>query len=120
MKFRTLQDNLRRALWGRIAAGELTGIHLAEQTGFKQAHISNFLNRKRGLSVEGMDKLNTSLENTTGSFVTMASLDSGKFVLHVTQTFNNAFEKGNKWEELLGVLDAATGFENAKILLKKL
>ena len=57
MKFKTLQDNLRRALWGRIAAGELTGIHLAEQTGFKQAHISNFLNRKRGLSVEGMDKV---------------------------------------------------------------
>jgi len=57
VKFKTLQDNLRRALWGRIAAGELTGIHLAEQTGFKQAHISNFLNRKRGLSVEGMDKV---------------------------------------------------------------
>ncbi|HSS99699.1 MAG TPA: LexA family transcriptional regulator, partial [Terriglobales bacterium] len=52
-----LQDNLRRTLWGRIATGELTGIQLAEQTGFKQAHISNFLNRKRGLSVEGMDKV---------------------------------------------------------------
>jgi hypothetical protein len=57
MKFKTLQDNLRRNLWGRIATGELTGIQLAEQTGFKQAHISNFLNRKRGLSVEGMDKV---------------------------------------------------------------
>ena len=57
MKFKTLQDNLRRALWGRIATGELTGIHLAEQTGFKQAHISNFLNRKRGLSIEGTDKV---------------------------------------------------------------
>jgi hypothetical protein len=57
VKFKTLQDNLRRALWGRIATGELTGIHLAEQTGFKQAHISNFLNRKRGLSIEGMDKV---------------------------------------------------------------
>ena len=32
-------------------------MHLAEQTGFKQAHISNFLNRKRGLSLEGMDKV---------------------------------------------------------------
>jgi len=57
VKFTTLQDNLRRALWGRIATGELTGIRLAEETGFKQAHISNFLNRKRGLSVEGMDKV---------------------------------------------------------------
>ena len=57
MKFKTLQDNLRRTLWGRIAKGELTGLYLAEQAGFQQAHISNFLNRKRGLSLEGMDKV---------------------------------------------------------------
>jgi hypothetical protein len=57
MKFRMLQENLRKNLWERIDAGELTGLRLAEQTGFKQAHISNFLNRKRGLSLEGMDKV---------------------------------------------------------------
>jgi len=57
MKFKILQDNLRKILWDRIEAGELTGLRLAQQTGFKQAHISNFLNRKRGLSLEGMDKV---------------------------------------------------------------
>ena len=57
MKFRVLQDNLRKILLQRISSGELTGLHLAQQTGFKQAHISNFLNRKRGLSLEGMDKV---------------------------------------------------------------
>jgi hypothetical protein len=57
MKFRALQENLRKTLWSRIAEGDLTGLRLAEQTGFKQAHISNFLNRKRGLSLEGMDKV---------------------------------------------------------------
>src|SRR3979411_1268790 len=57
MKFRTLQDNLRKALLQRIDEGDLTGLRLAGQTGFKQAHISNFLNRKRGLSLEGMDKV---------------------------------------------------------------
>jgi hypothetical protein len=57
MKFKVLQDNLRKILWERIEAGELTGIHLAQQTGFRQAHISNFLNKKRGLSLEGMDKV---------------------------------------------------------------
>src|SRR5246127_4142359 len=55
MKFKVLQDNLRKVLWERIDAGELTGLRLAQQTEFKQAHISNFLNRKRGLSLEGMD-----------------------------------------------------------------
>ncbi|PYX36190.1 MAG: hypothetical protein DMG75_11445 [Acidobacteria bacterium] len=57
MKFRALQENLRKQLWERIEEGDLTGLRLAEQTGFKQAHISNFLNRKRGLSLEGMDKV---------------------------------------------------------------
>jgi peptidase S24-like protein len=32
-------------------------LRLARETGFRQAHISNFLNRKRGLSVEGMDRV---------------------------------------------------------------
>jgi hypothetical protein len=57
MKFRVVQDNLRKVLWERIGEGELTGLRLAQQTGFKQAHISNFLNRKRGLSLEGMDRV---------------------------------------------------------------
>jgi hypothetical protein len=57
MKFRVLQDNLRKVLWERIDESELTGLRLAQQTGFKQAHISNFLNRKRGLSLEGMDRV---------------------------------------------------------------
>ncbi len=57
MKFRALQENLRKALCERIEEGELTGLRLARETGFKQAHISNFLNRKRGLSVQGMDKV---------------------------------------------------------------
>jgi hypothetical protein len=57
MKFKVLQENLRKALWSRIEEGDLTGLRLAKETGFKQAHISNFLNRKRGLSIEGMDKV---------------------------------------------------------------
>lgn len=57
MKFRQLQENLRKALWKRIDAKQLTQLRLAELTGFQQAHISNFLNRKRSLSLEGFDNL---------------------------------------------------------------
>src|SRR5947208_16787314 len=59
MKFKALQENLRKLLWKRIEGRELTGMRLAQQTGFKQAHISNFLNRKRSLSLEGMDRVLT-------------------------------------------------------------
>ena len=57
MKFRQLQDNLRRRLLERIARGEASALRLANQTGFKQPHITNFLNRKRSLSLEGMDRV---------------------------------------------------------------
>ena len=59
MKFKALQENLRKTIWHRIEEKNLTGLRLAQQTGFKQAHISNFLNRKRSLSLEGMDKVLT-------------------------------------------------------------
>lgn len=57
MRFRALQQNLRDLIWARIETGQLTGLRLAHLTGFQQAHISNFLNGKRGLSLEGMDKV---------------------------------------------------------------
>jgi transcriptional regulator with XRE-family HTH domain len=57
MSFVALQDNLRKELRKRIDAGELTGMELARRTGFTQAHISNFLNKKRGLKLSALDKV---------------------------------------------------------------
>jgi len=53
--FLVLQDRLRDRLLDRIAKGEVTGLRLAELSGLRQAHISNFLNRRRRLSLEAMD-----------------------------------------------------------------
>ncbi len=57
MSFVALQESLRRELRRRIDAGELTGMELARRTGFTQAHISNFLNRKRGLKLSALDRM---------------------------------------------------------------
>jgi hypothetical protein len=57
MNFHDLQELLRLELLRRIERGVLTGTRLAQQTGFQQAHISNFLNRKRALSLEGLDRV---------------------------------------------------------------
>ncbi len=57
MSFVSLQDQLRRELRKRIDAGQLTGMELARRTGFTQAHISNFINRKRGLKLSALDKM---------------------------------------------------------------
>jgi hypothetical protein len=57
MNFQDLHELLRLEVLRRIESGDLTGTRLAQQTGFQQAHISNFLNRKRALSMEGLDRV---------------------------------------------------------------
>jgi transcriptional regulator with XRE-family HTH domain len=57
MKFRSLQEGLRQLLLARIESRQLTGLQLARQAGFQQAHVSNFLNRKRSLSLDAMDRV---------------------------------------------------------------
>jgi hypothetical protein len=56
-RFQSLQDRLRASVWARLERGELTGKSLAHKAGFQQAHLSNFLNGKRGLSLQAMDRL---------------------------------------------------------------
>ncbi len=55
--FRGLQERLRQRVLKEIREGKLTGVQLARAAGFRQAHISNFLNSKRGLSLEAMDAI---------------------------------------------------------------
>ena len=57
MNFQDLHELLRLELLRRIEHGALTGTRLAQETGFQQAHISNFLNRKRALSLDGLDRV---------------------------------------------------------------
>lgn len=57
MNFQDLHELLRLELLRRIELGTLTGTGLARQAGFRQAHISNFLNRKRALSLDGLDRV---------------------------------------------------------------
>jgi transcriptional regulator with XRE-family HTH domain len=57
MNFQDLHEQLRLELLRRIDRGMLTGTSLARQAGFQQAHISNFLNKKRSLSLDGLDRV---------------------------------------------------------------
>lgn len=57
MTLQDLQDKLRTHIRARINQGEWTGSSLSGEAGFQQGHLSNFLNSRRGLSVESMDRL---------------------------------------------------------------
>lgn len=52
-----MHERLRLELLRRIQRGSLSVSLLARQTGFAQAHVSNFLHRRRQLSLEAMDRV---------------------------------------------------------------
>jgi hypothetical protein len=57
MNFTQMHERLRLELLRRIQRGTLSVSLLARQTGFGQAHLSNFLHSRRQLSLDAMDRI---------------------------------------------------------------
>ena len=57
MNITQMHEHLRLELVRRIQRGTLSISLLARETGFGQSHMSNFLNKKRQLSLEAMDRV---------------------------------------------------------------
>ena len=57
MKLLELHERLRLETWRRIDQGTLSRALLASRTGLALAHISNFLHRRRRLSLTALDRI---------------------------------------------------------------
>jgi hypothetical protein len=57
MDFTQMHERLRLELLRRIQRGTLSVSLLARQTGFGQPHLSNFLHKRRTLSLEAVDRV---------------------------------------------------------------
>jgi transcriptional regulator with XRE-family HTH domain len=57
MNFSQMHEKLRLELLRRIQRGTLSVSLLARQTGFGQSHLSNFLNSRRQLSLDAIDRV---------------------------------------------------------------
>jgi hypothetical protein len=69
MNITQMHERLRLELLRRIQRGTLSGSLLARQTGFGQSHLSNFLNCKRQLSLEAMDRILASQRMTASDLL---------------------------------------------------
>jgi len=74
MNFRDMHEHLRLELLRRIDRGVLSGALLARQTGFRQAHISNVLNRRRLFSIEGLDRVLAAQNISVEQFVPLEGI----------------------------------------------
>lgn len=57
MNFSQLHERLRMEIARRIDRGQITGSLLARQTGLQASHLSNFVRRKRNLSLSALDRI---------------------------------------------------------------
>jgi len=89
MDFLALQESLRRVVADRIRQHEFTGASLAKETGFRQAHISNFLHRKRGLSLQAMDCILEALHLSVADLLDPAEIKARAHVASPPKGYEN-------------------------------
>ena len=72
-----------------------------------------------GYSVSGLEKLNKSVDNSTGAFISKATIEGDKLVINTSKQYKNNYEPNSNWPLMIAFLDEANQFTNEKILLKK-
>jgi hypothetical protein len=77
------------------------------------------LNIPDGYTVAGLDKLNKSVDNETGAFISTAKLEGNLLIINTSKQYKNYFEPNSNWDKMILFLDEANQFTNEKILLKK-
>ena len=72
-----------------------------------------------GYSVSGLDKLNKKIENTTGGFVSTATVEGNKLTINAYKYYKNYYETVANWKDLAAFVEEAYQFTQEKVLLKK-
>jgi hypothetical protein len=72
MNFTQLHERLRLEILRRIQRGTVSVSLLARQTGYGQAHLSNFLHARRQLSLDALDKILTAQHLTAADLLPVA------------------------------------------------
>jgi hypothetical protein len=78
------------------------------------------LNIPQGYTISGLDKLNKTLENETGSFTSKAEIKDNKLIIVSVKKYFNSYEPNANWKKMIAFLDAAYQFTQEKVLLKKI
>ncbi len=72
-----------------------------------------------GYMIKGLDNLNINIDNPTGSFVSVATVENGILKLKTEKKYKKNFLPASEWSQMLPWLDAAREFNNVKIMLQK-
>jgi hypothetical protein len=73
-----------------------------------------------GFKVKGLEELNNTVSNVTGSFSCEAIAEGNTIKIKIKRVYQHAFEKAGDWPLMLEHLDATAAFNGQKILLEKI
>ena len=131
-QFEITDDLIKRA--GKnyvIEAGKLIGnqVEIDEKEKIRDHHIymgypRSFNNEisitiPEGYTVAGLEKLNTTVTNSTGGFESSATVNNNTLTITTHKFYANNFEKKENWNKMIDFLEAAYQFTQEKILFKK-
>lgn len=72
-----------------------------------------------GYEVQGIDKLNSRVENNAGGFVSTAQMEGRNLVIETQKHYNHTALPKDEWKSVVAFLNAASAFSVQKILLRK-
>ncbi len=77
------------------------------------------INIPKGYNAKGVEELNKTISNETGSFSSTAAIEGDAVNIKIARTYANNFEKAANWPKLLELMDGFYNFTTQKILLEK-
>lgn len=77
------------------------------------------VNIPAGYTVDGLQDLNTSVDNESGAFISTAKVDGDKLIINTRKLYKRSFDKKELWPNYIAFLEPAYKFSQAKIVLKK-
>ncbi|WP_458626908.1 hypothetical protein [Winogradskyella sp. PC D3.3] len=93
-----------------------SNIYIANPRSFNYTITFNI---PEGYTVAGLDKLNTTVDNETGAFISSAVIEGHQLIINTSKQYKHNFEPNSNWTKMIAFLDEANQFTNEKILLKK-
>jgi hypothetical protein len=70
-------------------------------------------------TIDNVSDLNYSIQNSTGGFSSIATIEGSQVRLEVTKYYNHSFEPLTNWPEMLDFIEIANEFVQQKIVFKK-
>ncbi|GAA4325834.1 DUF3857 domain-containing protein [Flaviaesturariibacter amylovorans] len=72
-----------------------------------------------GYSVEGLQELNVSVDNESGTFVSTAKVEDNKLLVTTRKVYKKNFDPKANWPNYVAFLEPAYKFSQAKVVFKK-